>query len=114
MGNYTQEEQNFLVFIQALKYSTIGLKTYVDQCMDDLHGRLKRKLVQTRLVAIDAMSHNGATRVQHGNERLRSMYGANHPGIKYSGRISNYGSCRERIMKELKLNFVVYLFAIQG
>lgn len=44
MGNYTQEEQNFLVFIQALKYSTIGLKTYVDQCMDDLHGRLKRKI----------------------------------------------------------------------
>lgn len=44
MGNYTQEEKNFLVFIQALKYSTIGLKTYVDQCMDDLYGRLKRKV----------------------------------------------------------------------
>lgn len=44
MGNYTQEEKIFLVFIQALKYSTIGLKTYVDQCMDDLYGRLKRKV----------------------------------------------------------------------
>lgn len=44
MGNYTQEEKNFLVFIQALKYCTIGLKTYVDQCMDDLYGRLKRKV----------------------------------------------------------------------
>lgn len=44
MENYTQEEKKFLVFIQALKYSTIGLKTYVDQCMDDLYGRLKRKV----------------------------------------------------------------------
>lgn len=48
MGNYTQEEQNFLVFIQALKYSTVGLKTYVDQCMDDLYGRLKRKVGSNR------------------------------------------------------------------
>lgn len=44
MDNYKPEEQNFLLLIQALKYSTVGLKTYVDQCLEDLHDRLKRKV----------------------------------------------------------------------
>lgn len=44
MESYTKEEQNFYIFIQALKHSTVGLKTYVDQCLADLYGRLKRKV----------------------------------------------------------------------
>lgn len=44
MDNYTPEEHNFLLLIQALKYSTVGLKTYVDLCLEDLYDRLKRKV----------------------------------------------------------------------
>lgn len=44
MDNYTSEEQNFRLLIKALIYSTYGLKTYVDQCMEDLYGRLKKKV----------------------------------------------------------------------
>lgn len=44
MDNYKPEEQNFLILIQALKNSTVGLKTYVDQCLEDLYDRLKRKV----------------------------------------------------------------------
>lgn len=44
MENYTKKDQNFHIFIQALKHSTVGLKTYIDQCMGDLYGRSKRKV----------------------------------------------------------------------
>lgn len=44
MENYTQKEQNFLILIQALKYSTVGLQTYVDQCLEVLYDRLNRKV----------------------------------------------------------------------
>lgn len=44
MENYTQEERNFLILIQALKYSTVGLRTYTDQCLEDLYDRLKRNV----------------------------------------------------------------------
>lgn len=44
MENNSQDEKHFLILIQALKYSTLGLKTYVDQCLEDLYGRLKRKV----------------------------------------------------------------------
>lgn len=30
--------------IQALRFSTVGLKTFVDQCLKDLYDRLKRKV----------------------------------------------------------------------
>lgn len=44
MESYTTQEQNFFILIQALKHSTVGLKTYVDQCFEDLYDRLKRKV----------------------------------------------------------------------
>uniref|UniRef100_A0A8W8K0Y7 Uncharacterized protein n=1 Tax=Magallana gigas TaxID=29159 RepID=A0A8W8K0Y7_MAGGI len=44
MENFTQENFNFYILIEALKYSTFGLKTYVDQCIDDLYDRLRRNV----------------------------------------------------------------------
>lgn len=44
MENYTQKERDFLILIQALKYSTVGLRTYTDQCLEDLYDRLKRNV----------------------------------------------------------------------
>lgn len=44
MEDCSQEEQNFFILIQALRFSTVGLKTFVDQCLKDLYDRLKRKV----------------------------------------------------------------------
>lgn len=44
MEDCSQEELNFFILIQALRYSTVGLKTFVDQCLKDLYERLKRKV----------------------------------------------------------------------
>lgn len=44
MENFTQENFNFYILIEALKYSTFGLKTYVDQCIDNLYDRLRRNV----------------------------------------------------------------------
>lgn len=44
MENCTQENFNFYILIEALKYSTFGLKTYVDQCIDDLYDRLRKNV----------------------------------------------------------------------
>lgn len=44
METCTQEVKNFQILIHALRISTEGLKTFVDQCLEDLYGRLKRKI----------------------------------------------------------------------
>ncbi|XP_062607791.1 uncharacterized protein LOC134269602 [Saccostrea cucullata] len=57
MDDYSAEERNFLILIQALKYSTVGLKTHVDHCMDNAYKRLKRKLSSTTVCTQSCSKH---------------------------------------------------------
>lgn len=47
METCTQKVKNFQILTYALRISTEGLKTYVDQCFEDLYDRLKRKICST-------------------------------------------------------------------
>lgn len=44
MENFIQENFNFYILIEVLKYFMFGLKMYVDQCIDDLYDCLRRNV----------------------------------------------------------------------
>lgn len=74
METCTQKVKKFQTLIHALRISTEGLKTFVDQCFEDLCGRLKRKVGERvlRIVANNANQRNGAPLALNGNERQRN------------------------------------------
>lgn len=61
MENCSQEELNYFILIQSLKYSTVGLKTFIDQCLKDLYDRLKRKVGSNRICTRCCSKHCDVT-----------------------------------------------------
>lgn len=61
MENCSQEELNYFILIQSLKYSIVGLKTFIDQCLKDLYDRLKRKVGSNRICTRCCSKHCDVT-----------------------------------------------------